>query len=132
MITDLAALQDIRSTRRWLDRYWIERPALADGATGSIVTLEQVMRTTIREDAGERPRKRPGIGQPVFAEEQAVIVAELAAAFVAQTASTTNPDERPQNARQAVEPVARSYKAGETIIQRGQVISQADLEACRS
>jgi putative nucleotidyltransferase with HDIG domain len=133
MITDLAALQDIRLSQEMAgqilglnDQRWqtVQQEA--------IVTLEQVMRNTIREDRLENARESvPALVSLSLPEEQAVIVAELAAAFVAPNSfyNESQTEATRQNARQAVEPVARSYKAGETIIQRGQVISQADLEA---
>jgi hypothetical protein len=132
-ITDLAALQDIRLSREMAgqilelnDQRWqmVQQEA--------IVVLEQIMRSTIREDRLDNARESaPALVSLALPEEQAVIVAELAAAFVTPNSfyDETRTEAARQSARETVEPVMRSFKAGETILQRGQVLSQADLEA---
>jgi hypothetical protein len=98
----------------------------------AIVVLEQVMRSAIREDRLEDARRTiPTLVSLSLTEDQADIVVTLVEAFI--TPNSTFSESLTEAARQAamdvVAPVTRSYKAGETIVQRGQVISPATLEA---
>jgi cyclic-di-AMP phosphodiesterase PgpH len=132
-LNDLATLEDIRLSQETAaqilalsDQRWqaVEQEA--------IVVLEQVMRTTIREDhVDDARRSLPSLVSLSLPEDQATIVAELAAGFIApnSTYSATQTDLARQKAREAVPPVMRSFIAGETVVQRGQVITPADLEA---
>jgi len=67
-------------------------------------------------------------------EDRANIVSELAAAFVAPNSvySESLTEAARQKARDAVLPVIRTYKAGESVIQRGQVLTAANLEALQN
>jgi putative nucleotidyltransferase with HDIG domain len=96
------------------------------------VELEQVMRNTIRVDQLEDTRRNiPALVNLSLTQEQAAIVVQLAAAFVAPNSifDQNLTEAAYQKARQAVSPVTRSFVANEVVIQRGQVISEADLEA---
>jgi putative nucleotidyltransferase with HDIG domain len=98
----------------------------------AIVVLEQVMRGAIREDRLDDVRRTiPTLVSLELTEDQADIVTELVSAFVAPNSaySESLTEEARQQARQAVSPVVRSYKPGETVVQRGQVITPAILEA---
>ncbi|MGW8251736.1 MAG: hypothetical protein ACWGO1_13915, partial [Anaerolineales bacterium] len=98
----------------------------------AIVVLEQVMRGTIREGRLEEVRRTvPTLVSLSLTEDQADIVTELVSAFIAPntTYSEDITEQARQQAREAVPPVPRSYKSGETIVQRGQVITPAILEA---
>lgn len=98
----------------------------------TINVLEQVMRNTIREDRLDEARRsvptRVSLSLP---EDQAIIVAELASAFVAPNSfySPELTESARQQAIDAIEPVSRTFLAGETIVQRGRVINSADIEA---
>lgn len=98
----------------------------------TMLVLEQVMRNTIREDRLEDARRNmPALVSLSLPEEQAALVAELVEAFVAPNSlySESLVEAARQKARQAVTPVTRSYIAGETVVQRGQVITATGLEA---
>lgn len=98
----------------------------------AIVVLEQVMRGTIREDRLEDVRRSiPNYVSLSLSEEQTNIVTELVAAFVIPNSiySEELTDAARQNAREAVGPVTTSYKAGETIVFRGQLLTESILEA---
>jgi hypothetical protein len=101
----------------------------------AIVVLEQVMRSTIRADAlGAARAEIPALVSLALPEEQAAIVAELAAGFV-EPNSFFSADET-ENARQAaaaaVEPVMNTIVAGEMVVRRGQVIGPVELEALQA
>jgi putative nucleotidyltransferase with HDIG domain len=98
----------------------------------SIIVLEQVMRSTIREDRLEDARKSvPALVSLSLPEDQATIVSELVTGFVAPNSlySEVLTETARQQAREAVAPVERSFVLGQTILLRGQIISETDLEA---
>jgi cyclic-di-AMP phosphodiesterase PgpH len=132
-LADLAALEDIHlnletaqnilvlSNSRWET---INREA--------IVVLEQVMRTTIREDRLEETRTNVlTMISLSLSEEQASIVAELVSAFIAPNSlyNATLTEMAREQAVAAVLPVTRTFAVGETIISRGSVITDTDMEA---
>lgn len=132
-VDDLAALEDIRlslTTAQGVlglsDARWqvVQQEA--------INVLEETMRTAIRPDRLEESR---GLATNLVSlsipEEQAAIVAELAAGFVAANSlpSETLTEAARQKAREAVEPASRTFLAGQTVVSRGQVLSAADVEA---
>lgn len=98
----------------------------------STAVLEQVMRNTIREDKLEDARRGvPALISLSLPEDQANIVALLVTGFVAPNTlyNKTMTEAARQQARAAVTPVSRAFVAGETIVQRGTVITPIDLEA---
>ncbi len=98
----------------------------------SIAVLEQVMRSTIREDRLDDARRGiPALISFSMPVDQANIVAELVSGFVVPNSLYDQPatDAARQQARLSVVPVKRSYMAGETIVQRGQIIIDSNLEA---
>jgi putative nucleotidyltransferase with HDIG domain len=98
----------------------------------SIIVLEQVMRSTIREDRLEDARESvPALVSLSLPEDQATIVSELVTGFVAPNSlySEVLTETARQQAREAVAPVERSFVLGQTILLRGQIISETDLEA---
>jgi cyclic-di-AMP phosphodiesterase PgpH len=134
-LTDLAALEDIHldhetaqsilamSNSRWEA---ISREA--------IVVLEQVMRTTIREDRLEEARTNVlTLISLSLSEDQAEIVAELVSAFIAPNSiyNAALTETAREQAVAAVQPVSRSFASGETIVPRGAIISVTDMEALR-
>jgi hypothetical protein len=132
-LTDLAALENIQLSQDTATSIL----ALNDSRwqviqQETIVVLEQVMRTVIREDRLEDARRSlPALVSLSLPEEQAAIVTELASAFVAPNSfySETLTEAARQKASEAVAPVTREFKAGETVVQRGQIIAETDLEA---
>lgn len=132
-LADLAALENIdlnlETAQRILDLSDSRWQAIQQE---SIIVLEQVMRSTIREDRLEDARERvPALVSLSLPEDQAGIVSELVNGFVAPNSlySEVLTETSKQQAREAVTPVERSFVLGQTILLRGQVISEADLEA---
>ena len=132
-VADLAALEDIHINQETgeailslNDSRW---QAVQQEA---IVVLEQVMRNTIREDRLEDARRSvPALVSLALPEDQAAIVAELVSGFVAPNSfySEELTQSAQVQARETVDPVTRAYIAGETVVQRGQVLTDTDLEA---
>ena len=132
-LADLSALEDIHLDQEMETRIL----SLSEARWGAvqqetIAVLEQLMRNVIRPDRLEDSRGTAlSLVSLSFPENQAEIVAELAAAFV--TANSFYSEELTNTARQAaaeaVEPVNRTLVAGERVVQRGQVLNAADLEA---
>lgn len=132
-LADLAAMENIQTGQETAqailsmsDARW---QAIQQEA---ILVLEQVMRGAIREDRIEEVRRSvPTLVSLSLTEDQADIVVTLVSAFIFpnSTYSESLTEAARQKARELVVPVSRSYKAGETIVQRGQVITAADLEA---
>jgi putative nucleotidyltransferase with HDIG domain len=132
-VADLAALEDIHLNQDTAQKIL----ALTDSRwqavqQEAIVVLEQVMRSTIREDRVEEARRSiPALVSLSLSEEQSEIVAELVSGLVAPNSfySEDLTTAAREQAREAVEPVTRSYVQGETIVQRGQVLTATDIEA---
>jgi putative nucleotidyltransferase with HDIG domain len=132
---DLAALEDIHLSQEIANQIL----ALSDSRwqvvqQEAIVVLEQVMRSTIRTDRLEDYRSGvPALVSLSLPEEQAAIVAELAAGFVAPNSlySEDLTNAARQTARDAVDPVSQTFITGERVVQRGQVLTETDLEALR-
>lgn len=98
----------------------------------SLSVLEQVMRNTIREDGViEARRNLPSLVSFTFPPDQASIVVGIVAQFVTANSlySTELTDEAIQKAREAVTSVERRFVTGQTIVQRGQIITPLIWEA---
>ena len=94
--------------------------------------LGQVMRNTIREDRLEEARRTiPTLVSFSLQGNQPNLVIELASAFVAPNSifSSELTEAQRDAARQSIQPVIQGYVAGETIVPRGHVITESDLEA---
>lgn len=132
-IQDLAALQfvtfdteTITSILNLSDSRWqtIQQESLS--------VLEQVMRSTIRSDQVTDARRRiPTLINFSLPEDQAEIVTKIVEPFVVPNSlySQELTERARQEAAAAVEPVSRTYIAGETIIRRGQIITPVSWEA---
>ena len=134
-LTDLAALEYLQTSRdiglailslseaRWQVVY-----------QESIVVLEQVMRSTVRENRLEDVRRNvPTLISLSLSEDQANIVVEVVTAFIVPN-STYNEaltEAARQQARENIAAVTRAFVAGQNIVQRGQVIGEVDLEALK-
>ncbi len=132
-LTDISALEDIRlSHDTGMKIIALNESRWQVVQQETISTLEQVMRSTIRDDQLQEARR----GVPVLVslslpEDQAAIVAELVTAFVTPNSfydETKTQDARSQ-AQNSVKPITRSYVAGETIVQHGQLITPDIYEA---
>jgi putative nucleotidyltransferase with HDIG domain len=130
---ELTALSDvslgeesIKQTLSVTDARWvtIQQEALK--------VLEEVMRSPIREENLEAVKKSmPSRVSLALSEQNAALVAELVTAFVIPNSlySESLTEAARQAARDAVEPVVQTYKAGETIVPGGEIITPADMEA---
>lgn len=98
----------------------------------AIIVLERVMRNTIRENEVEGYRRSvPALVGLALPEDQAAIVAELAAAFIAPNSfySESLTETARQQAIDAVELEFVTYEPGETVVRRGQKVTKTEIEA---
>ncbi len=98
----------------------------------SIVVLEQVMRNTIRDSQlAYYQTIAPNLVSLALSEDQANLVAVMVAAFIAPNSfySESLTEAAREAAALAVEPVIMSFATGETIVERGEVVSNLDVEA---
>ena len=100
--------------------------------TESLHVLEQVMRRAIYED--KLDTAKAGVASAVsftLNEQQSAVVTELVTAFIVPNSffSEELTTAARLAARDAVKPIVRTYKAGETIVPSGEVITPADMEA---
>lgn len=131
--TDFAAMEDINLDQETIqnildlnDSRW---QAVQQEA---ILVLEEVMRATIREDRLEAARQNvPALVSLSLPEDQAQIVSELVTGFVAPNSlySEVLTETSRQQARESVVPVERSFVQGQTILLRGQIVDDTDIEA---
>ena len=94
--------------------------------------LEQVMRNTIREgQVWNAQRNVPTLISFSIPQDLAVIVSELTIPFIIPNSlySADQTEAARQEALNSVEPVIRAYASGEIIVRRGQIITDAQLEA---
>lgn len=94
--------------------------------------LEQVMRNTLKDsDIYTAKRNLASLIDFSFSESHANIVAELVEPFIIANSlySADQTDAAIVEARQSIEPVIRSFISGETLVNRGQIIDEADWEA---
>ncbi|HEY2979659.1 MAG TPA: HDIG domain-containing protein [Anaerolineales bacterium] len=131
--SDLRDLSDVHLSDERIDQILSLSPARWDAVQQEALSvLEQVMRTAIRGDGLEAVQR--GVASRVslsFSEDEAALIAELVTAFVAPNSlySEDLTFAARQAARDLVEPVVQKYKAGETIVPGGEVITPADMEA---
>lgn len=131
--SNLVALSDVRLKLETID-YVIEISDVRWEVVQaeSLRVLEQVMRRAIYEDKVESTQA--GVSSFVsltLNEQQSILVSELVSAFIVPNSffSEELTTASRQAARTAVEPIVRTYKAGETIVPAGEVITPADMEA---
>ncbi len=98
----------------------------------AVRVLDQVMRAPVRADNLDFVRNEvPSEVSLTLSEQDAALVTELVAGFVVPNSQYSQEltTQAQDAARAQVQPVVRSFKAGETIVAGGQIISAADLEA---
>ena len=135
-MADLASMADIRldleSTETILD---LNEARWDTVKAETLSVLEQVMHSEIRQGRSEEARRTiPALISISLPEAQAELVGKLTPAFVAPNSL---PDEEAtlaleQAARDQVEIVEISYAQGETIISRGEIVSDLELEALQA
>lgn len=98
----------------------------------STVVLEQIMRSTIREDRLEEARRSvPALVSFAMTEEDTQLVSLIVTPLVAPNSlySEALTNEQREGARNAVEPIIRSFVTNQTVVERGRLITEEDLEA---
>lgn len=94
--------------------------------------LQEVMQNEIRPNQLEDVRRRVPTQVDVrMTESQTAIVSSFVRAFIAPntTINTETTAAARQAARDAIEPISRTFAAGETIINRGELVTATDHEA---
>lgn len=98
----------------------------------ALSVLEQVMRDTIRDDQLKDAQRRvPTLISFSLPEDEASIVSDLATPFVITTSSFSQEqtNSAKAEAQRSIQPVSKSFVAGEIIVRRGQVITPFTWEA---
>ncbi len=98
----------------------------------SLSVLEQVMRSTIRDNqVQDAIRSIPTLINFSLPEDQAKVVSSIVEPFIVPNSlySPELTDLAQQEAAGAIDPVTRTYIAGETIMRRGQIITPVLWEA---
>ncbi|GAB4478466.1 MAG: HDIG domain-containing protein [Anaerolineales bacterium] len=101
----------------------------------AIVVLEQAMRVTIREErVAEVRRNLPTMVSLALSEDQVALVVALVEPFVIANSFYNEELTRAAREKAAAEvmPISRSFQAGETVVQRGQVLKAEDIEALQA
>jgi hypothetical protein len=131
-LADLAALQNINlGQERAIELLGLSSDAWSNVQAESRVILDQIMRSTIRQDQVESARiSAQALVSLSLPEQQALIAADLAAAFVAPNSffSESLTEIAREEARGAVAPIIVTVLADEILVERGQVLSAADRE----
>lgn len=132
-MADLAALQSIILSQETAEAIlYLSESRWQAVQQEAIVVLERVMRNTIRETEVETAKRSvPNLVGLALPEDQADIVAELAAAFIAPNSfySESLTETARQQALDSVEPVIVTYEPGETVVRRGQRVTETQIEA---
>ncbi len=98
----------------------------------SIIVLERILRNPIHDDSLESTRQNvPNLISLNLNETQSALVTKFVTPFIVPNSffSQEMTDNARQNARQSIQPVTQTYVAGEIVIQRGRVLTPANIEA---
>lgn len=132
-IDDLSALQNVNLSQESAQTILLlEESAWQNVQQEAVVVLEQIMRGSIRQNRLEEARRSaPALVSLSISQNQAIVVADLSSAFVVPNSfySEALTEQAREEARAAMQPVARTFLSEEVIVQRGQVISAVDMEA---
>ncbi len=132
-IGDLSALQNVNLGQESAQAILLlNESAWQNVKQESTVVLEQVMRSSIRQNRLDEARQSiPALVSLSLPQDQANLVAELVAAFVVPNSfySEGLTQAAKNEASAGVEPVVRTFVTNEVIVSRGQVVTAADLEA---
>ncbi len=133
---DLLAITDVQFDSDTLDSILNFSDTRWDAVQqDALNVLELVLRSPIRDTNLDSVRRSmPSMVSLTLTEEQANVVTELVRPFIVANSffSQDLTDAARQQARDAVQPVTQRYVAGELVIQRGQVLSDADIEALQN
>jgi cyclic-di-AMP phosphodiesterase PgpH len=132
-LTDLSQMDNLHFSRESAELILLLSETQWDSVQlESLGVLEQVMRNTIREDNLRDARRNiPAMISFALPQEQASLVLEIVTQFVVPNSlrSEEQTSAAREEARRAVSPVMRTFVAGETIVQRGQVVTPLIYEA---
>jgi putative nucleotidyltransferase with HDIG domain len=98
----------------------------------SLRVLELVMRRSIHEEDVEQVKANVTSSVSLTLNElQSTLVSELVAAFIVPNSfySEELTQAARKAARESIQPVVKTYKAGETVVPAGRIITPADMEA---
>ncbi len=98
----------------------------------AVLVLQQVQQSAIRpEQVGDAIRSIPALVSLSIPDTQTGIVSDLVTLYVAPNSfySEELTDAKRAQAAESVTPIERSFVAGETIVQRGRVLTDEDIEA---
>ena len=130
---DIASLSDIQLKPETVDKILELNSARWDVIQQEAQSvLEQVMRRSIRDvDLNSVRDSVPSLVSLSLNEEQAALIAELVRTYVTANSelSPELTEDAKNSAREAVEPRTEEYKAGEIIVLRGQILTDAQIEA---
>jgi len=132
-IADIQAVEDLDLNEDSITRILLisdSRWSAIESESTSV--LELIMRNTLREaDVFPSKRNIPSLVDFSFSEDQANIVVELVEPFIVPNSlySAELTEAAIEEARQSVEPVTRSFVAGETLVRLGQIIREVEWEA---
>jgi len=131
--TALSAIEGLPLNRAQIEQVVSFRDDVWAKIEGEILSvLDLTMRGEIRESQVGQVRSRiPSMVGIELTDEQAAIAGALTQSFVTANsffdAEATNAARA--KARQAVEPISRSYEAGQIIVREGESITRGDIEA---
>ena len=130
---DLLALSDLRLQAETVDYLIGISDTRWDAVqTEAVRVLEQTLRRAIYEDRLDSTKASISSSVSLtFNEQQSALVTELVTPFVVPNSffSQELTDAAKLAARQAVQPIVQTYKAGETIVPAGEIVTPADVEA---
>lgn len=98
----------------------------------AVRVLEQTMRRAIYEDSVEMAKANVSASVSfAFSEQQVTLITEIVSAFILPNSffSQELTDAAKKSARENVKPIVQTYKAGETIVSIGEIVTPADMEA---
>ncbi|MGD8603413.1 MAG: HDIG domain-containing protein, partial [Anaerolineales bacterium] len=132
-IADLRQLADIRlSDEEAATLLDLPQSRWEDIQAEMQTVLQEVMQNEIRPSQLEDVRRRVPTQVDVrMTESQTAIVSSFVRAFIAPntTINTETTVTAQQAAREAIEPTTRTFAAGETIVNRGELVNETDREA---
>lgn len=130
---DLLALSDLRLQAETVDYLIGISDTRWDAVqTEAVRVLEQTLRRAIYEDRLDSTKASISSSVSLtFNEQQSALVTELVTPFVVPNSffSQELTDAAKLAARQDVQPIVQTYKAGETIVPAGEIVTPADVEA---
>ncbi len=122
--------QAIESILSMTDARW------AAAQNESTLLLDRIFRNSIRERINLESTRQgiPGLVSFSLNEEQTNLVVELVTPFVVANSFVSEEQTLAarEHARQEVQPITQTYVAGEMVVQRGAVLTEANIEALRT